>query len=42
MYKTLVVYSQIYVKIYIKNRGETVVRIRCLKECATEGWIGIA
>jgi hypothetical protein len=25
MYKTLIVYSQIYVKIYIKNRGETAV-----------------
>jgi hypothetical protein len=25
MYTTLIVYSQIYVKIYIKNRGETAV-----------------
>jgi hypothetical protein len=25
MYKILIVYSQIYVKIYIKNRGKTVV-----------------
>jgi hypothetical protein len=32
MYKTLIAYSQIYVKIYIKNRGEI----------TTEGRMGIA